>query len=419
MIDTSPFSFDVFRVNQPIGEYYVALIPAKLLLLLSYSRMLTLLKSTEDGEYNWKGAQRPINRSRTRAIGRFIDTIEAVFPSSIILAANYSEEGDIINDEAVRWRVEIEEGATVGKLIIPTRQRIASVIDGQHRLFGFTFASKMDRQSMPIICSVFLDLPNPFQAQIFATINHNQKPVNKSLSYQLYGFNIDDEDPDEWSPEKLAVFLSRKMNTDSSSLFENRIVVGAQDERVLDHIADTKSLTWSVSTATIVDGIIRLISQKPHQDRDTIHARPSGAGRSRSLVRDSRDKSPLRDMYLEGNDTVIYTVILNFYGAASEVFNFDEKSTFISKTVGIQALFEILRKAAAEALRERSIGKSRFRKLLSPAQDIDFTDRFFHASGAGKVRIRKAIELAVGMTLIEEIKAEDQEDYLRVVKGLR
>ena len=46
---------------------------------------------------------------------------------------------------------------------------------------------------MELLCAIFVDLPKPFQAQLFATINSTQKPVNKSLTYEMFGYNVDDE----------------------------------------------------------------------------------------------------------------------------------------------------------------------------------------------------------------------------------
>jgi hypothetical protein len=42
---------------------------------------------------------------------------------------------------------------------------------------------------MQLICSIFFELPKPYQAQLFATINSTQKPVDKSLTYELFGYN--------------------------------------------------------------------------------------------------------------------------------------------------------------------------------------------------------------------------------------
>jgi len=87
------------------------------------------------------------------------------------------------------------------------------------------------RQNMPLVCSVFLDLPNPFQAYVFATVNFNQKKVDRSLAYELFGFDTEDEPPQAWTPEKTAVFLTRRLNMDADSPLRGRIVVAAAGEQ--------------------------------------------------------------------------------------------------------------------------------------------------------------------------------------------
>ena len=124
---------------------------------------------------------------------------------------------------------------------------------------------------MPLICSVFLDLPKPFQAQLFATINSTQKAVDRSLTFELFGYNVEDESPDRWTPDKLAVFLTRKLGTESSSPLRGRITVAPKRDVGLEQLA--AATDWRVSTAVMVDGILRLISANPKRDANPSYSR--------------------------------------------------------------------------------------------------------------------------------------------------
>ena len=241
-----PVRVPVLRVNQPLGEFYAAVIPAELLLEVSYSN---LFRVDEQGKL--LGSQRHQKDDRIRDIGRFIDSVEASFPNSIILAANYDEEtGLLCEDPQTRWRVEFADSEkSCGWLEIPSARKLAAVVDGQHRLKGFERVEVKERLQMPLLCAVYLDLPNPFQAFLFATINFNQKPVDKSQSYQLYGFNLDEEPAEAWSPEKAAVFMTRKLNDDSSSVFYEHILLAAQTDEAIQ-AAKEKKRDWAISTAT-------------------------------------------------------------------------------------------------------------------------------------------------------------------------
>jgi DNA phosphorothioation-associated DGQHR protein 1 len=219
MSEQYPFKRTGLIVTQPFGEFFVVSIPASLLLDVAYSDRLTADRR-DDGSYKLGGSQRPRAERRLNEIGLFIDTPSASFPNAIILAANYREEDGLIEEEENRkWSLSIDDGGPAGTLQIPTRAKLAPIIDGQHRLFGFNYAKDPSRLDMPLLCAVFFDLPKPYQAFLFATINANQRPVSKSLTYELFGYNVEDESPEKWTPEKLAVFLSRKLGTDRDSPF--------------------------------------------------------------------------------------------------------------------------------------------------------------------------------------------------------
>ena len=172
------------ELEQPGGVFYATSIPAARLLDLCFTDRLYAI-SSGDG-YELEGSQRELVDRRLRAVGRYINTDEAAFPNSIILAANCrSDDGTIEDDEALRWRIEFDNNHEYQSLVIPTDTPLAAIIDGQHRLFGFTRAN-LERQTIPILCSVFIDLPRPFQAYLFATINSTQKPVDRSQTYELF-----------------------------------------------------------------------------------------------------------------------------------------------------------------------------------------------------------------------------------------
>ena len=135
-------------------------------------------------------------------------------------------------------------------LVIPSAEHVAAIVDGQHRLHGFEFASD-ERKDMQVLCAVYLDLPQPYQAYLFATINFNQRKVDRSLAYELFGFNLEEEEPATWSPDKTAVHLCRRLNTDPASpLFRHVRVAAENADQLFEHDG------WTVSTAAVVDGTV-------------------------------------------------------------------------------------------------------------------------------------------------------------------
>ena len=384
-------------LEQPVGVFYAISISAAHLLELCFTDRLHAI--TSGNGYELKGSQRELVDRRLREIGRYINTREAAFPNSIILAANCrSENGAIEENEALRWCIKYDENHKSHSLVIPTNTRLAAIIDGQHRLFSFT-KSEPERRAMPILCSVFLDLPRPFQAYLFATINSTQKPVDRSQTYELFGYNVENEPENEWSPDKLAVFLARKLNTDPDSPFYNRILVSAVNDIVLSRAEARAAGHWMVSMATVVDGIARLISTSPKED--AVHLRTiEGADRKKLGEMRPRDRSPLRELYLETRDKVIYAAVFNFFSSAFELAgpsNSEAKrESFLTKTVGVQALFDVLRETVASALLDKDFSRSKFDTKLQQLADIDFSyEGFQQASGQGRSLIRRVILFAL------------------------
>lgn len=398
---TFPLSVPALRVHQPIGVYYVAVIPADVLLQVCYSDKLTAKWVENRGIYVLDGTQRPLQEKRFQQIAKYIDRADSAFPNTIILAANFRQEDGLLENgpdeipqagtQDLRWSVsDSADGSTM--LTIPTKEKLAAIIDGQHRLLGFTQVKDPDRLKMQLICSVFLGLPKPFQAQLFATINSTQKAVDKSQTYELFGYNLEDEDPKEWSPDKLAVFIARKLGTDSESPLKGRVVIAAETDKELKAMGE--EVDWRVSTAAIVDGVLRLISSNPKHDTA---AMLEGNRKPRSALGQGRvDRSVLRDLYLAGQDEVIYIMTRNYLTACQNIFWQDaSKDSYIIKTVGVQALLDILKLVAKKVNEDRDISVSRFEKILRLAAKIDFAaDVFKNASGAGRTAIKRAIVAA-------------------------
>lgn len=263
-------------------------------------------------------------------------------------------------------------------------------------MFAFAKAEPQARTNTNLLCSVYLDLPKALQAQIFATINSTQKRVDRSLTYELFGYNISEEKEEFWPPDKLAVFLTRKLSTDSASPLKGRITVAPKRDTALEELHSRAD--WKISTAVVVDGILRLFSNNPKRDVNAM--RKNEKTPRRILVEEGpKDRSPLRDIYIEANDLVIYTMVRNYILACEEILwsNATDKS-FIFKTVGVQALFDILRKLAPEAMEKRNISVDYFKEKLSDATEIDFaSERFRNPSGSGRTLIRREIEDKIGL----------------------
>lgn len=115
------------------------------------------------------GIQRTLKEARAKEIAEYIDSEGALLPNSIII--NLQSKFIKIGKDSLE--IKSEKGSTF-------------VIDGQHRLKAFDYSKQNDFE-LPV--SAFVDLSVAEIAEIFVKINYYQKPVNKSLVYDLLGIS--------------------------------------------------------------------------------------------------------------------------------------------------------------------------------------------------------------------------------------
>jgi hypothetical protein len=105
----------------------------------------------------------------------------------------------------------------------------------------------------------------------------------------------------------------------------------------------------------------------------------------------------------------------NFFVAAIETFRSPSKNSYIFKTVGVQALFDVLRALAQQAVEKKDISVAYFRSFLQKAEHVDFADNYFQASGIGRIAIRKIILFANSL-LPGELEPDERERFDRLLK---
>ena len=385
------------KITQPLGEFYITKIKAVDLLRISTS---SVLRYDKDG--NLKGNQRALKPDRLKLIANFIQSEEMCFPTSIIVAANVNDKGMIENEKNM-WKIELLKDDLFVLNIPDDDIKTALIIDGQHRLNAFSYAPDNFR-SIELVCSIFFDLPSPYQAYLFATINGNQKRVDKSLSLELFGYSVEDEPQNTWSPEKLAVYLTRKFNFKKDSPLYQRIKIAPLYSEIEDKIDKSK---WLLSTAAMVEGILTLVSANPQRDRDMLAMKKEtfwGDKTRHSLL---MDKTVLRPLYIDCQDDEIYDVLNSFFHSVKSILweNSSQKSVIV-KTIGISVLFDILK-----SILETDNTIRDFEEFISMIKDVDYENNYFQFSGKGKTRLRRILKYKMGLIEKDELEKEDY-DYL-------
>lgn len=158
--------------------------------------------------------QRLVSRSRLREIGEFIKS-GGYFPNNLIINFTRSVRFD---------KVAQNDGDAVvfGQLYLPDRYRSAWIIDGQHRLYGFSpIDDKFLDQNVVVVA--FEQLPKAEEANLFVTINHEQKSVPKHLLDDLEGELKWGSDVPSERIGAIGSRLINYLNTDVGEPFYNRI----------------------------------------------------------------------------------------------------------------------------------------------------------------------------------------------------
>src|ERR1700687_3942709 len=158
--------------------------------------------------------QRLISRSRLRDVGAFIKA-GGYFPNNLLVNFTRAVRFDkVMHDD--------QSGVTYGQLYLPDRYRSAWVIDGQHRLYGF---SPIEDRFLDhnVVVVAFEMLPKAEEANLFVSINHEQKSVPKHLLDDLEGeLKWGSTIPSE-RVGAISARLTNCLNADVGESFFNRI----------------------------------------------------------------------------------------------------------------------------------------------------------------------------------------------------
>lgn len=103
-----------------------------------------------------------------------------------------------------------------GKLVIARSPRAAQIIDGQHRVIGLAAAMEKDSslKKLQLPVTLYIGLTTKESADIFLSINTEQKPVQRSLVFDLYSLASDYiVDPAALRAGDLATDLNERANS--------------------------------------------------------------------------------------------------------------------------------------------------------------------------------------------------------------
>lgn len=162
----------------------------------------------------------------------------------------------------------------------------------------------------------------------------------------------------------------------------------------------------------MVEGILSLFASRPKADRDTLHA-TEATQRNRKVL--PQDGSPFRDLYRECQDEDLWRLLVDYFSLVKRMlWGIASEDSFIRKTIGVQALFDVLRTLGLRYDRAVLIDKAL--SVLAAVESIDFADDFFQASGKGRVRVRNVILKSAGLIDDADLPAIDRPRYMQLLR---
>lgn len=157
---------EAVAITQSQRTFFLTKMTAAKLTMISYASIRR--QSDEDG-----AVQRILNTRRIASLKEFALN-GGDYPSSVIL--NWVDDTQPLENKN-------------GNLFIPSVERSAQIIDGQHRIAGLREAIKENEAigAIEIPVSIYDHLDTRGCAAIFLSINTEQRPVPRSLVIDLYG----------------------------------------------------------------------------------------------------------------------------------------------------------------------------------------------------------------------------------------
>ncbi len=170
--------------------------------------------------------QRLIKKKRLSDVQKFIND-GGYFPNSLIISIDSGGKGLQFDMSSTKV-----EGAhsRLGILHLPKRYRSAYIIDGQHRLYGYSDSDYASTDSIPVIA--FVDLDRQEQIKLFMDINENQKAVPKTLRVTLNADMLWDSDDHNERRQALRSKIAQMFGEEETSPLMGRVVIG-EDEKSL------------------------------------------------------------------------------------------------------------------------------------------------------------------------------------------
>jgi len=168
---------DVLAIKVKEGrrtKYIFSINPQELL-----ERAFVSHRELNSPEQSLIGYQRMLRKKKLKEISEYIK-VNGGFPSPIIV----SVKGEVFDPLPKDKRREQHEDIEFGTLHLPAKPRTIYVVDGQHRLYGYTLLERNTKYYINVIA--YKGLRGADEGTMFVDINLKQTKVPSQLLWELY-----------------------------------------------------------------------------------------------------------------------------------------------------------------------------------------------------------------------------------------
>lgn len=310
---------NIIEIKQSNDENYTAyLTKMSSKDLVKYSQTIRLAEPDNDG------IQRFLDDNRANNIAKYFENSNAIFPTPIILSLNT----DFLNYNNLNYNIN-KMSLDIRSDLINELGTPFSIIDGQHRVEGMKrYYNKysLNGKNIDIPIIIYFDADQITSANIFVTINSNQRPVDKSIIYQLFGIMYNNKNI--YTVQSFANQVVMLLNESENSPFKDSI-------RLLGR---KKYGNEFISQGTVAKKIVERITNE-NKIIDDNNAIENGK------TPENMKGKVFRQFFIANRPDVLAKIIINYFKAFSEVFPniWDNSETYIAKkAIGFSSLMKLL-----------------------------------------------------------------------------
>lgn len=371
--------FPALPVVQPIGTFWIGSISAQDLVGISHAD----IRRIEQREIEkFVGIQRPLSKKRSKELQKYVRTVDASFPTSVILAIDSvatDESGQPVCDTQGNEIPNVRYDEKSKIMSVRKGEGVAQIIDGQHRIAGL----EGYEDTFELNVAIFIDMDVEDKGNVFATINLQQTKVTKSLAYDLLEYAR------SRSPQKTAHNIAKLFNREEGSPFHERIKI----------LGTAMGGTHEFLTqAAFVDRLLPMISRDPMDDRDRLK-------RGKKLERVNSlpvKRLVFRALFIDGQDAKIARILWNYFTAVEKrwptAWNSNDRGNILPRTNGFAALMRFFVPAYKSLGKPDTIvDKTAFLGILSKAKlkDSDFTRDNYVPGTSGQTKLYRDLMRAL------------------------